>query len=126
MNTSRKTISITDDDPAILEGMQLILEHAGFATQVQSRAKQLIDRSSPFPDLFLLDKQLIGIDGLDACRYLKAQPETAHIPIVIISATPHVGKLAAEAGADDFIEKPFQSTDLLDVINRHLGAAVQK
>lgn len=126
MNKSRKIISITDDDPAVLEGIQLILERAGFETQVQSRAKQLIDGVLPLPDLFLLDKQLAGIDGLDACRFLKADPQTSHIPVIIVSATPHAGRLAAAAGADDFIEKPFQSMELLDVINRHLESALQK
>ncbi len=124
MSACQKTIFITDDDPAVLDGMQLILERAGYLTQTYNSTKQLLETEAPYPDLFLLDKQLCGIDGLDACRYLKAQANTAHIPVIIVSATPHAGRMAADAGADGFIEKPFQSAALLAMVRQHLGSQV--
>jgi DNA-binding response OmpR family regulator len=64
----------------------------------------------------LLDRQLSGQDGLKVCRFLKSQSQTKDIPVIIVSATPGIGKLAQEAGADDFIEKPFQMKELLNVV----------
>jgi CheY-like chemotaxis protein len=66
----------------------------------------------------VLDRQLSGQDGLKVCKFLKSQNTTKHIPVIIVSATPGIGKMAKEAGADDFIEKPFQIKDLLGVVER--------
>ncbi len=72
----------------------------------------------PAPICFLLDKQLSGHDGLNVCKFLKNQPSTKNIPVIIVSATPGISKLAFEAGADDFIEKPFQIKDLLKLVKK--------
>lgn len=121
MNSKRQTISITDDDVAVLDGVQLILERAGYDTQIEINPRKLLDPDRAIPDLFVLDRQLSGIDGLDTCRYLKANAQTAHIPVIIVSATPHIARLAAEAGADGFLEKPFKGAELLGLIGRCLS-----
>ena len=72
------------------------------------------------PDIFLIDKQLSGTSGLDVCRFLKKQNSTRQIPVIMISASPDIGKLSQEAGADNFIEKPFNVKDLLSMINRYI------
>lgn len=121
MQTSRQLISVTDDDPAVLDGMQLILERAGYDTRVQSSARELMAPGAQNPALYVIDKQLIGVDGLDTCRFLKAQLSTAHIPVIIVSASPHAGALARSAGADGFLEKPFRSAELVALIARCLS-----
>ncbi|HEY5371894.1 MAG TPA: response regulator [Hanamia sp.] len=70
------------------------------------------------PDLFLLDRQLSGYDGLNLRTFLKDQPATKHIPVIIVSATPGIGILANEAGADDFMEKPFHMKELLEKVKK--------
>jgi CheY-like chemotaxis protein len=72
------------------------------------------------PDLFLLDKQLSGVDGIDICRYLKEQKATSHLPVIMISANPNIGKLSEEAGADAYIEKPFEVKHLLEMVERYI------
>lgn len=59
-------------------------------------------------DLYILDKQLSGIDGLDLCRMLKNRDETRHVPVIILSASPNINELANAAGADAVVEKPFE------------------
>jgi DNA-binding response OmpR family regulator len=68
--------------------------------------------------LFLLDKQLSGQDGLEVCQFLKSQSDTKDIPVIIISATPGISKMAMDAGADDFLEKPFQMKELLKLVDK--------
>ena len=81
----------------------------------------LIDKPFELPDLFIIDKQLSGVNGLDVCMYLKKQPQTKHIPIIMVSASPSIGKLAISAGADAFMEKPFTKKNMLALVAKHLG-----
>jgi CheY-like chemotaxis protein len=78
------------------------------------------------PDLFILDKQLAGVDGLDVCRFLKNNETTRHIPVLMMSASPSIMSLASEYGCDGAIEKPFsikrikqEVADLLERASLH-------
>jgi DNA-binding response OmpR family regulator len=112
----KKRILITDDDEGVQDIFKLIFERAGYDVEIHGEAVPILENNYNYPDLFLLDRQLSGQDGLKVCRFLKSQAVTKHIPVIIVSATPGIGKLAKEAGADDFIEKPFQMKDLLTVV----------
>ena len=79
--------------------------------------KTCLKNKFTLPDLFLIDKQLSGYDGLDICRHLKNQAHTKNIPVIMISASPNIGALSKEAGADAYIEKPFEVKDLLRLVN---------
>ena len=120
----KKKILITDDDPGIQDIFKLILERAGYATEIIPNGRQLMENRFECPDIFLLDKQLSGYDGLDICRHLKSQESTRHIPVIMTSATPGLDKLAEQAGADDFIEKPFNIQELLDKVAKYAGVIV--
>jgi CheY-like chemotaxis protein len=61
------------------------------------------------------------MDGLDICRFLKKQFSTSDIPVIIISATVDIHQLAKAAGADAFIEKPFDIKTLLATIAEHIA-----
>ena len=113
---SGKRVLVTDDDPGILDAMQLMLSRAGYAVSGLLSPQAILRGDAPVPDLYILDKQLSGADGLDVCRFLKAQPATAHIPVIIVSATPHMERLAGAACADRFLEKPFRQRELLEMI----------
>jgi CheY-like chemotaxis protein len=63
------------------------------------------------------------VDGLEICKHLKSGPLTWHLPVIILSATPHVPAQIKQVGADAFLEKPFSNHDLLQVaaslVNSH-------
>lgn len=109
----KKKIVITDDDESIQDIFQIIFEKAGYDVQVFADASFILQNEFEIPDLFLLDRQLSGFDGLKVCQFLKGQHETKDIPVIIISATPGINVMAEHAGADGFIEKPFSVKDLL-------------
>ena len=67
----------------------------------------------------MIDKQLSGVDGLDICRFLKSQPETKDIPVIIISASPNIKGLSLQAGAHDTLEKPFHLRTLREMVNKY-------
>lgn len=111
-----KSILVADDNPAILDALRIMLEEEGYhvtTTEDGAVAKHI---KAPLPDLLLLDVWMSGIDGRDICKHLKSADETKHIPIVMISATKGLEQIAKDAGADDFISKPFQMDHLLEVV----------
>lgn len=117
-----KKILVVDDDDAIREIFEIILNKAGFAVTMLADGDAVLEDRFEEPDLFLIDKQLKGIDGLDLCRHLKQRSSNCHTPVIIISASTRVDKAAKEAGADAFLEKPFKSKILIELIQKHLAA----
>lgn len=113
-------ILAADDDPGIRDIFKIIFEGAGYAIEVKEDGRDILENNYTRPDLFLIDKQLPGMDGLDLCRYLKTQSSTKNIPVIIVSATPDIGVSAKNAGADDYIEKPFDMNYLLKFVEGYL------
>lgn len=118
-----KRIMIADDDPAILDAVGIILEFEGYEVRSTLNGAHLLKMETDFPDLLLLDIWMSGADGRDICKQLKQQPATSKIPIVMISASKDIERSAIEAGADDFLEKPFDIDALLEKIERHMRKA---
>lgn len=121
-----RKIIIVEDDAAISDILGIILTKNGYIVEEYMEGKPVMEYDRPWPDLFLLDKQLADIDGLEICRHLKQQEETKDIPVIILSATPNLDQLAKEAGADAYIEKPFTSTHLLNTISNCIQDAMMK
>lgn len=76
------------------------------------------------PDLILMDLSLPHLDGLEATRRLKADPELKHIPVIAVTAhaRPADAVLARQAGCDDYIAKPYSLRDLLSLVRRYAPA----
>ena len=117
-----KKILIADDDPGILDAVGIMLEFEGFEVKCTPNCDTLLnmESESEFPDLVLLDIWMSGTDGRDVCRHLKQKEDTRKIPIVMISASKDIEDSAMEAGADDFLAKPFEMDDLLEKIGRYI------
>lgn len=116
-----KQIIIADDDPGIRDIFQIILKRAGYGVTLYSNGELLMNNEFELPDLFIVDKQLSGIDGLEVCRFLKSQESTKNIPLIMISASPYILDSATNAGANDFIEKPFKTKALIELLEKYLG-----
>ena len=119
--TMKRKILVADDDPSLRDIFSIILAKAGYDIEIKEDAKEILENKFIIPDLFLIDRLLSGIDGLEVCRFLKDNPETSNIPVVMVSASPDIGLLAVKAGADDFVEKPFELSYLLKVIERNIS-----
>lgn len=117
--TIPKKILIVDDNPAILDALQILLEDAGYDIMISCDGREICQGSS-LPDILLLDVWLSGYDGREICRELKRNKRTRHIPIVMISAARDVKESVLAAGADEFLQKPFDIDDLLSVIEDRL------
>jgi len=122
----RKRILIADDDSSIRDIFKIIFERAGYDVDLKEDATELLKNNFFIPDLFLIDKLLSGVDGLDICHYLKSHQKTAHIPVIMVSASPDIAIQSLKAGADDFIEKPFDLNYLLQVVERNISNSKNK
>ena len=114
-----KRILVVDDDPSIAEAISLTLEDEGYSVQTLQDGKKVWDKVDQWtPDVIILDILMSGHDGREIARRLKAHQATQRIPIVISSAHPHGVTMAQEAGADEFLPKPFDIARLLEVVAR--------
>jgi DNA-binding response OmpR family regulator len=120
----KRSILIVDDEEDVVrplafrlgvEGYEVLLEpdgENGYRTAV-----------SEIPDVILLDVMMPGIDGLTLCKILKDKPETAHIPVIMLTARTTIGDVekAFDVEADDYVGKPFEWPELFGKINRALA-----
>ncbi len=118
-----KKIVVVDDDPDILDALQMTLEDEGYdvtTTEKGEYAENLRGTNGNLPDLIILDVLLSGKDGRTICQKLKSQPETRHIPIIMISAHPNAKQSVKDVGADNFLAKPFDVNELLALVAKYL------
>jgi two-component system alkaline phosphatase synthesis response regulator PhoP len=107
---SQAHILVVDDEPDLLELVQYNLIRSGYqVTCVTSGEEALARIRSNMPDLIVLDLMLPGIDGLDLCKMLKQEPQTAALPVVMLTARTEDADVVTglEIGADDYLTKPF-------------------
>jgi two-component system cell cycle response regulator len=108
-------ILLVDDEPAGLETLEDLLLVEGYALESAVDGRDALAKTDQFsPDLILLDVMMPGMDGYEVCRRLRAQPHTADIPIILLTALDdRQSRLQGiEAGADDFISKPYDRLEL--------------
>jgi two-component system response regulator MtrA len=106
-------ILVVDDDPGIGEVVQLFLRAEGFDTRVATNGLDALDAFVDYePHLVLLDLNLPGLDGISVCRAIR---KTSGTPIVMLTARTDTQDIVAglEAGADDYVEKPFNDKVLI-------------
>jgi CheY-like chemotaxis protein len=118
MNTGRQIhVLVIDDNEDILSMLQAMLEHSGYTVSIVEQTNGLMQVIiNTHPDIILMDKLLSGADGCEFCKLLKADPALSAIPVIMISAHPQAGIECLEAGADFFVEKPFEMDTLLQTI----------
>ena len=116
-------VILVDDDRDICVMVQAILKFAGYKAQSCSLPGELPEMlNNLHPRLLLMDMLLSGTDGRDICRKLKADAETSYIKIIMMSAHPDADKSCREAGADDFIFKPFDMDHFISRVKNQLLA----
>ena len=120
---SRIQVLVVDDDPHSLSIMTTLLEKEGFEVLVAGNGDEGIQHALlAEPDLILLDILMPGIDGFETCRELKSMPETAHIPVIFLSAVAETRNKVRgfRVGGADYVTKPFQEAEILARIRTHV------
>jgi adenylate cyclase len=113
--TDQVTVLAVDDQPPNLRLLEAVLSPRGYRVIMASSGEEALELlPSSGADLVLLDIVMPGIDGYEVCRRIRRAPETEFLPVVMITASGNQEKARAiEAGADDFVSKPFDQSELL-------------
>lgn len=109
-------ILVVDDEKDIAELIRYNLKNEGFSVIEAYDGEAAIKMvKTQRPDLLILDLMLPGMNGIDVCKAIRANPETAHLPIIMLTAkADEVDKIIGlEIGADDYITKPFSVKELM-------------
>lgn len=109
-------ILLVEDDRSLVELLSFHLRRAEFDVETTADGEEalLLARESP-PDLVILDWMIEGISGLEVCRRLRRLPETANVPIIMLTARGEEADRirGLETGADDYVTKPFSPRELI-------------
>lgn len=119
-----KTILIADDEPHILRVVKDKLANAGFRIVVAVNGEEALQLSiKEIPDLILLDVMMPKLNGFEVCRQLRAKSEFSQTPILLLTARGQEvdRKMGLEAGATEYITKPFSPRQLLKTVQEKLG-----
>ncbi len=108
-------VLVVDDQPANVRLLEAILVTRGYDVRTAASGEEALARMAESePDLVLLDIVMPGIDGYEVCRRIRERVETAYLPVVMVTASGDEQKVKAlEAGADDFLTKPINQSELL-------------
>ena len=121
MSNQKKKVLVVDDEPHIFGIVQRYMETEDQNVQVL----QALDARTGLnlvtdqePDIVVLDIMMPGMNGLEMCETLRSTPETAHIPVIILSAKTSEDDIAAayKAGANNYVTKPFSPIQLARLI----------
>lgn len=108
-----KKIMVCDDDPGILEMMEMILEEYGYQVITVSKSINVLKHlEEENPDLLLLDIWMPVLSGDQVLKTIKAEPKLSRLPVIMYSASTEGKAIAEKAGADDYISKPFDMDDM--------------
>jgi CheY-like chemotaxis protein len=117
-------ILIVDDVPKNLQVLALLLDKAGYRVSMAMDGPQALAMvAQEPPDLVLLDIMMSGMDGLEVCRRLKADPGTREIPVIFLTARTELEDLQEgfRAGAVDYVTKPWRGAELLARVATHVS-----
>ena len=123
MPADDKRILICDDDPVILRLLQVNLELEGFEVLLGHNGEEAVEiAQTEHPDLIILDIMMPRMDGYQACEKLKSLDDTKDIPVVFLSAKAQQSDIekGKSYGVADYLTKPFDPNDLIDVLDRLL------
>jgi DNA-binding response OmpR family regulator len=120
----RPLVLVADDDPDILSLVKLRLERSGYDVVSAGDGEQALETAmARAPDLALLDVMMPKLDGYEVTARLRQEEATRHLPVILLTARVQESDIArgVEAGADDYVKKPFSTHELRDRVQAVLG-----
>ncbi|WP_029280335.1 response regulator transcription factor [Pedobacter borealis] len=111
-----KLICILEDDAGIRDILQFLLLEEGYQVACYTTVNEFLSRKHINPDLYLLDVMLPDGNGMAVCKLLKADPQTAATPVIIMSAHADIKQMTSGCNAEEFVVKPFDIFVLLKKI----------
>ncbi len=116
-------VMIFDDDNDLLEVCTIVLKSKNYVVSGLNKCNDIVQEVKSFlPDVILMDNWIQDVGGVKATQLLKSDEELKSIPVVFFSADDRIQDLAMEAGADFYLQKPFEIDDLESMISKGVAA----
>ena len=116
----KKFVSVLEDDDSLRALFIILLEEENYLVDAYPTATSFIrSLEGQLPDIIIMDVRLPDGDGIEICAQVKADPRTAHIPIILASAHINFNNPNQTHNADTFISKPFDIQTLIDTVKRY-------
>jgi two-component system phosphate regulon response regulator PhoB len=118
-------VLIVEDEAVILRLLEVNFRLAGFEVETAARGEEALAKAAASPpDVAILDIMLPGLSGIEVCQRLRSAPETAEVPIVMLSARTQdeERERSYALGVVAYVTKPFEPAELVEVVRRALGA----
>ncbi len=115
---------VVDDEQNICILLEAVLKQEKYDVMTASSGKECLSMvEKDKPDIVLLDVMMAGMDGWEVCERLKKDRKTKNIPVIMLTAKEKVlfYSVAARAGADDYISKPFSNAELIDTVKKYVN-----
>ena len=115
-----KKIFLIEDDQDIINVMTYALENEGYEIISRDSAEAWREVAQILPALILTDNQLKDGFGTEVCKNLKNDPATAHLPVILVSASTDIETMAAASFADGLLKQPFDFEELISLVKKFL------
>jgi CheY-like chemotaxis protein len=120
-------ILVVEDDPQVARLIALVLRRAGRQCEIVADGQSALQKAKELkPELIFADLTIKGMSGEQLCNALKSQDETRAIPYVVLSGDRDLAAKARQCGADDYMGKPFEFTDLIRLVDKYAGTESRK
>lgn len=123
-----RTVLLIEDEPNIIEAIRFLLSREGWTVETHSDGTNAVEQvAAVAPDLVILDVMLPGKSGMDILRDLRAEAETANLPVLMLTARGQMRdrEMAEKAGVSRFMTKPFSNAEVLTAVRDLLAQASQ-
>ena len=115
-------VLVIDDDPIVLDAVQLILNDSGYETAVAMTGREGIEEGKRAPfDIAITDLRLPDMSGLDVLRWIRENDPTSPVIVITSHSTPEIVMEAMSGGAVKVLPKPFTPDELIDLVSRTLS-----
>jgi DNA-binding response OmpR family regulator len=125
MQHGKKKILLIESDPDMLFILENALVNSRYLVESHTSGSSVIESKFDLPDLFIVDKDLPTLDGIAVCKYLRLKEVTRGIPIIMLSIDEIKNKVI-EIGVDEFVRKPFDLGQLLEIVDRKIHISIWK
>jgi two-component system OmpR family response regulator len=116
-------ILVVEDDPQVARLIALVLQRQGERVEVVADGGAALEKArASLPSIIFADLTIKGMDGETLCSHLKSFEETRGIPYIILSGDRDIAEKARHCGADDYLGKPFEFSDLLRLVDKYARA----
>ncbi|RYY62215.1 MAG: response regulator [Chitinophagaceae bacterium] len=114
-----KSIFIFDDDTDILELCRILLSQKGYTVHTSGSCTDIVEQViAKQPGVILMDNKIPDTGGIIAVKTLKSDARTSSVPVIFFSANTNVKELSEQAGADHFLQKPFDISSLESMVSK--------